>query len=66
MFDTLKDNEPDKALEILTELDRQRIQERMTLRHKASKWLKFQGVRATRDKSVSSKSHRFHSKNPFI
>ncbi|XP_027211390.2 U3 small nucleolar RNA-associated protein 14 homolog A [Penaeus vannamei] len=43
---------PDAALEKLQEMELLRIQERMSQRHRSSKWAKFQGLRATRDKEA--------------
>lgn len=49
----LQKKDPEAALEILKELELARIEERMSLRHKKSKWAQFQGTRATRDSQVS-------------
>ncbi|CAG0893104.1 unnamed protein product, partial [Cyprideis torosa] len=46
-FELLQRSDPAAALEKLEELDRQRAEERMTLKHKnTGKWAKAQGVRA--------------------
>ena len=52
-MEELQKTDPEAALERLEELERVRIEERMSLRHKTSKWAQLQGLRATRDKNVS-------------
>lgn len=51
-LEQLQKTDPEAALEKLEELERARVQERMTLRHKTSKWAHLQSFRATKDKSV--------------
>nr|SVE73640.1 EOG090X08JJ [Daphnia atkinsoni] len=52
-FDALKDNDPEKALEKLEQLDKKRIEERMTLKHKgAGKWAKLQAIRSKYDENA--------------
>lgn len=54
-FDALKDNDPEKALEKLEQLDKRRIEERMTLKHKgAGKWAKLQAIRSKYDENVNA------------
>ncbi|KAK4326679.1 hypothetical protein Pmani_002837 [Petrolisthes manimaculis] len=48
----LERKDPEAALDLLKELEQARIQERMSLRHKKSKWAIFQGPRATKDNQV--------------
>lgn len=48
----MQKKDPEAALEMLKELEKARIEERMSLRHKKSKWAQFQGTRATRDTQV--------------
>ncbi len=53
-FEALQRSDPDAALEKLRELEKQRVEERMTLKHKgAGKWAKMQAIRAKYDDSVS-------------
>ncbi|KAG0693157.1 U3 small nucleolar RNA-associated protein 14 A [Chionoecetes opilio] len=51
-LEELLKTDPEAALEGLQELERGRIEERLSLRHKTSKWAHLQGLRATTDKSV--------------
>ncbi|XP_063878918.1 U3 small nucleolar RNA-associated protein 14 homolog A-like [Scylla paramamosain] len=51
-LEELQKTDPEAALECLQELELARIQERMSLRHKTSKWAHLQGFRANRDKTV--------------
>jgi len=52
-FETLKEHDPEGALEKLEQLDRKRIEERMTLKHKgAGKWAKLQAIRSKYDENV--------------
>ena len=54
-FEELKDHDPEGALEKLNQLENQRIEERMTLKHKGSgKWAKLQVIRAKYDDNVKS------------
>ncbi|KAK7083005.1 U3 small nucleolar RNA-associated protein 14 A [Halocaridina rubra] len=48
-LEQLEKTNPEAALERLEELEKARVRERMTLRHKHSKWAHLQGFRATRD-----------------
>ena len=53
-FETLKEKDPEAALEKLQELEKRRVEERMTLKHKgAGKWAKMQAIRAKYDDTVS-------------
>lgn len=53
-FEELKERDPDGALEQLEQLEKRRIEERMTLKHKGSgKWAKLQTIRAKYDDEVS-------------
>lgn len=52
-FETLKERDPEAALQKLELLDRKRIEERMTLKHKgAGKWAKLQAIRSKYDTNV--------------
>jgi len=52
-FEELKDHDPEGALEKLTQLEKKRIEERMTLKHKGSgKWAKLQVIRSKYDENV--------------
>ncbi|KAG0720966.1 U3 small nucleolar RNA-associated protein 14 A [Chionoecetes opilio] len=51
-LEELHKTDPEAALDGLQQLERARIEERMSLRHKTSKWAHLQGLRATTDKSV--------------
>ena len=52
-FEALKEHNPQKALEKLEQLDKKRIEERMTLKHKgAGKWAKLQAIRSKYDENV--------------
>nr|SVE75209.1 EOG090X08JJ [Daphnia dolichocephala] len=52
-FDALKECDPEKALEKLEQLDKKRIEERMTLKHKgAGKWAKLQAIRSKYDQNA--------------
>lgn len=54
-FEALKEQDPEGALEKLEQLERKRIEERMTLKHKgAGKWAKLQAIRAKYDENVST------------
>nr|CAG4641809.1 EOG090X08JJ [Eurycercus lamellatus] len=49
-FENLAEQDPEGALEKLEQLERKRIEERMTLKHKgAGKWAKLQAIRARYD-----------------
>lgn len=53
-FETLKEDDPEGALDKLKELERQRVEERMSLKHKGSgKWAKLQAIRSKYDDEVS-------------
>lgn len=52
-LEELQKTDSEAALERLRELEQVRIEERMSLRHKTSKWAHLQGFRATKDKAVS-------------
>ena len=64
-IEALTKSDPELAMEKLKELDDIRIQERMSLRHRKSKWAHLQGLRAMHDKSVSFYELSFIV-NPFI
>ena len=50
----MKEDHPDEALEKLQELEKRRVEERMTLKHKgAGKWAKMQAIRSKYDEEVS-------------
>nr|SVE75839.1 EOG090X08JJ [Daphnia hispanica] len=52
-FDALKEHDPQKALEKLEQLEKKRIEERMTLKHKgAGKWAKLQAIRSKYDQNA--------------
>jgi len=52
-FETLKEDHPDEALEKLQELEKRRVEERMTLKHKgAGKWAKMQAIRSKYDEEA--------------
>ncbi|XP_071541684.1 U3 small nucleolar RNA-associated protein 14 homolog A [Panulirus ornatus] len=51
-LEQLQKTDPEAALEKLKELDLVRVQERMTLRHKKSKWAHLQSFRANKDKNA--------------
>nr|SVE74266.1 EOG090X08JJ [Daphnia barbata] len=52
-FETLKKYDPEKALEKLEQLDKKRIEERVTLKHKgAGKWAKLQAIRSKYDQNA--------------
>nr|SVE84338.1 EOG090X08JJ [Daphnia pulex] len=52
-FEALKEHDPEKALEKLEQLDKKRIEERMTLKHKgAGKWAKLQAIRSKYDENA--------------
>ncbi|XP_045025807.1 LOW QUALITY PROTEIN: U3 small nucleolar RNA-associated protein 14 homolog A-like [Daphnia magna] len=52
-FDSLKEHDPQRALEKLEQLDKKRIEERMTLKHKgAGKWAKLQAIRSKYDQNA--------------
>nr|SVE71131.1 EOG090X08JJ [Daphnia similis]SVE71763.1 EOG090X08JJ [Daphnia similis]SVE72390.1 EOG090X08JJ [Daphnia similis] len=52
-FDALKEHDPQRALEKLEQLDKKRIEERMTLKHKgAGKWAKLQAIRSKYDQNA--------------
>merc|ERR1719187_242309 len=50
----LEEEDPEAALEKLEEMDKLRIQERMNQRHRSSKWAKFTGMRAVKDKDAAA------------
>lgn len=53
-FEALKELDPEAALEKLSQLEKRRIEERMTLKHKGSgKWAKLQAIRGKYDENVS-------------
>ena len=53
-FESLKDEDPEGALEKLQLLEKRRVEERMTLKHKgAGKWAKLQAIRSKYDDEVS-------------
>lgn len=52
-FEILKERDPESALEKLEQLEKKRIEERMTLKHKgAGKWAKLQAIRSKYDQNV--------------
>ncbi|XP_068225156.1 U3 small nucleolar RNA-associated protein 14 homolog A [Palaemon carinicauda] len=51
-LEELQKSNPEAALEKLEELERARVHERMTLRHKKSKWAQLQGLRVGRDETA--------------
>ena len=52
-FEVLKEHDPEGALEKLEQLEKKRIEERMTLKHKgAGKWAKLQAIRSKYDQNV--------------
>ncbi|XP_064090817.1 U3 small nucleolar RNA-associated protein 14 homolog A-like [Macrobrachium nipponense] len=53
-LEELQKSNPEAALGKLEELERARVQERMTLRHKHSKWAHLQGLRVARDETARS------------
>lgn len=63
-FDSLKEHDPQRALEKLEQLDKKRIEERMTLKHKgAGKWAKLQAIRSKYDQNVNVKLTQFLHNN---
>jgi len=53
-FESLKDDNPEEALDKLQQLEKRRVEERMTLKHKgAGKWAKLQAIRSKYDDEVS-------------
>ena len=50
-IETLTKDDPEAALEKLKELDYIRVKERMSLRHRKSKWAHLQGLRVKHDKT---------------
>ncbi|XP_057369846.1 U3 small nucleolar RNA-associated protein 14 homolog A-like [Daphnia carinata] len=52
-FEALKEHDPQRALEKLDQLEKKRIEERMTLKHKgAGKWAKLQAIRSKYDQNA--------------
>ncbi|KAK8729181.1 hypothetical protein OTU49_008667 [Cherax quadricarinatus] len=51
-LEQLQKTDPEAALEKLEELERARVEERMSLRHKTSKWAHLQGFRANKDENA--------------
>nr|SVE78316.1 EOG090X08JJ [Daphnia lumholtzi] len=52
-FEALKEHDPQRALEKLEQLEKKRIEERMTLKHKgAGKWAKLQAIRSKYDQNA--------------
>lgn len=52
-FEELKEHDPESALLKLEQLEKRRIEERMTLKHKgAGKWAKLQAIRSKYDQNV--------------
>nr|SVE86835.1 EOG090X08JJ [Daphnia similis] len=52
-FEALKEHDPQRALEKLEQLEKRRIEERMTLKHKgAGKWAKLQAIRSKYDQNA--------------
>ncbi|XP_045613433.1 U3 small nucleolar RNA-associated protein 14 homolog A [Procambarus clarkii] len=51
-LEQLEKTDPEAVLEKLEELERARVEERMSLRHKKSKWAHLQGFRATKDENA--------------
>lgn len=53
-FEKLKEDDPESALLKLEQLEKRRIEERMSLKHKGSgKWAKMQAIRSKYDQNVS-------------
>lgn len=56
-FELMKEHDPENALFKLEQLEKRRIEERMTLKHKgAGKWAKLQAIRSKYDENVTSNS----------